>query len=292
MVQRTTYAHGELCWADVQTPDVAAAKSFYAAVFGWRFEDLPTPDGRSYAQAFIDSDIVAVVAPQNPAQQEAGTPAQWNVYIAADNAREVAEETPHAGGAVEFGPEEVGDSGIMVFLRPPGGGTTGVWQAGVHAGCRRRNEPGAFAWAELLTPEPRAAVGFFQHLFGHEVTEYPQDDGGTYTTLIANGAEVAGIAPEPLIGDEGTEQEGTNQETAGEGAEEAVGADSAEVRARRGWQVYFGVSSVKEAVLAAVAAGAEVLVEPEFAEDGGTIATLKDPQGGVFSVLEVGLPED
>ncbi|MCC2660375.1 MAG: glyoxalase, partial [Arthrobacter sp.] len=34
-------------------------------------------------------------------------------------------------------------------------------------------------------------------------------------------------------------------------------------------------------------AGAEVLVEPEFAEDGGTIATLKDPQGGVFSVLEV-----
>ena len=55
----------------------------------------------------------------------------------------------------------------------------------------------------------------------------------------------------------------------------------------RGWQVYFGVSSVKEAVLSAVAAGAEVLVEPEFDDDGGTIATLKDPQGGVFSVLEV-----
>ena len=302
MVQRTMYAHGELCWADVQTPDVAAAKSFYTAVFGWRFEDLPTPDGRSYAQAFIDSDIVAVVAPQNPAQQKAGTPAQWNVYFAADNARDVADETLHAGGAVEFGPEEVGDSGVMVFLHPPGGGTTGVWQAGTHTGSARQNEPGAFAWAELLTPEPRAAVGFFQQLFGHEVTEYPQDDGGTYTTLIANGAEVAGIAPEPLIGDEGTELEGAGlegaglegagQEKAGEGAEEAVGPDSAEVRARRGWQVYFGVSSVKEAVLAAVAAGAEVLVEPEFAEDGGTIATLKDPQGGVFSVLEVELPGD
>jgi uncharacterized protein len=270
MVQRTTYAHGELCWADVQTPDVAAAKSFYAAVFGWRFEDLPTPDGRSYAQAFIDSDIVAVVAPQNPAQQQAGTPAQWNVYVAADNARDVAEETPHAGGAVEFGPEEVGDSGVMVFLQPPGGGTTGVWQAGTHAGCRRRNEPGAFAWAELLTPEPRAAVGFFQQLFGHEVTEYPQDDGGTYTTLMVNGAEVAGIAPAP--DDDGDAEAGN-----------------------RGWQVYFGVSSVKEAVLAAVAAGAEVLVEPEFAEDGGTIATFKDPQGGVFSVLgilEGELPRD
>jgi predicted enzyme related to lactoylglutathione lyase len=278
MVQRSKYVHGELCWADVQTPDVAAAKSFYAAVFGWRYEDLPTPDGRSYAQAFIDNDLVAVVAPQNPAQQEAGTPAQWNVYFAADNARVVAAEAPHAGGAVEFGPEEVGDSGVMVFLHPPGGGTTGVWQAGTHVGSRLQNEPGAFAWAELLTPEPRAAVGFFQQLFGHEVTEYPQDDGGTYITLIAGGSEVAGVAPEPLIGDD---DEGE------EGAGEAAAPDGAEARARQGWQVYFGVSSVKEAVLAAVAAGAEVLVEPEFAEDGGTIATLKDPQGGVFSVLEV-----
>jgi predicted enzyme related to lactoylglutathione lyase len=284
MVQRTTYAHGELCWTDVQTPDVEAAKSFYAAVFGWRYEDLPTPDGRSYAQAFIDGDLVAVVAPQNPAQQQAGTPAQWNVYFAADDSRAVAEETPHAGGAVEFGPEEVGDSGVMVFVHPPGGGTTGVWQAGTHAGSRRQHEPGAFAWAELLTPEPGAAIGFFQQLFGHEVTEYPQDDGGTYTTLMVNGSEVAGIAPEPSDDDEGAEQGVGAVEAAGQ---EAAGPNSAEARASMGWQVYFGVSSVKEAVLAAVAAGAEVLVEPEFVEDGGTIATLKDPQGGVFSVLEV-----
>jgi predicted enzyme related to lactoylglutathione lyase len=178
---------------------------------------------------------------------------------------------------VQFGPEEVGDTGVMVFLVPPGGGTTGVWQAGTHAGSRRYHEPGAFAWAELLTPEPRAAVGFFQQVFGHEVTEYPQDDGGTYTTLVVNGAEVAGVAPAPdAEGEPDTDAESEAQET-----------DGAERRARLGWQVYFGVSSVKEAVLAAVAAGAEVLVEPEFEDDEGTIATLKDPQGGVFSVLEV-----
>jgi predicted enzyme related to lactoylglutathione lyase len=79
---------------------------------------------------------------------------------------------------------------------------------------------------------------------------------------MVNGAEVAGIAPAPE--DDGDGEAGS-----------------------RGWQVYFGVSSVKEAVLSAVSAGAEVLVEPEFDDDGGTIATLKDPQGGVFSVLQV-----
>ena len=111
-----------------------------------------------------------------------------------------------------------------------------MWQAGTHFGTARSNEPGALAWAELLTPEPQAAVGFFQQLFGHEVTEYPQDDGGTYTTLMVDGTEVAGIAPLPAD-DEGT--------------------------APAGWQVYFGVSDVADAVGAAVAAGAVVLVEPE-----------------------------
>jgi predicted enzyme related to lactoylglutathione lyase len=275
MVQRNGYNHGEVCWTDVQTPDVSAAKSFYAAVFGWRYEDLPTPDGRSYSKAFLDDDLVAVIAPQPPTQEAASAPAQWNVYLAADDARAIAEETPHAGGTVKFGPEEIADTGTMVFVEPPGGGATGVWQAGTHPGSGRYGEPGAFSWAELVTPEPAGAVGFFQRLFGHDVTEYPQDDGGTYTTLMVDGAAVAGVAPAPSLDDEAGPDEDS-------GPDGDSGPDE-----ELGWQVYFGVSSVSEAVLAAVAAGAEVLVEPEFVDDGGTIATLKDPQGGVFSVLEV-----
>ena len=36
-----------------------------------------------------------------------------------------------------------------------------------------------------------------------------------------------------------------------------------------------------------MAAGGTVLIEPDEAEEAGTIATLEDPQGGVFSLLEV-----
>ena len=260
------YQHGEPCWADVQTPDVEAAKSFYAAVFGWTFQDLPTPDGRSYAQALIGEDVVSAITPQNPDQEAAGQPAQWNIYFAADDARGLAHDVVHAGGTVQFGPEDVADTGVMLFMEVPGGGTTGAWQAGTHKGSARYNEHGALAWTELLTPEPQAAVEFFQHLFGHDVTEYLQDDGGTYITLMVDSAEVAGIAA----------------------AGSPDGEKPAASRAGRGWQVYFGVSSASEAVMAAAAAGAEVLVEPEFAEDAGSVvATLKDPQGGIFSVVEV-----
>lgn len=260
MTIRTGFTDGEICWTDLQTSDVGAAKAFYAALFGWRYEDLPTPDGRSYAQAFLGEDLVTVIAPQNPQQQAATAPGQWNVYFASSDAQELADGLVHAGGTLEFGPEEVGGTGVMVFFAPPGGGTTGAWQAGSHFGAGRGGEPGALAWAELLTPEPRAAVGFFQQLFGHDVTEYPQDDGGRYTTLIVNGAEVAGIAAVPA---------------------EAAGT------LKPGWQVYFGVSSVADTIAAAVAAGGTVLIEPDEDEDAGTIATLEDPQGGVFSVLEL-----
>lgn len=259
MAIRSGFTEGEVCWTDLQTSDVAAAKDFYAALFGWRYEDLPTPDGRSYARAFLGEELVTVIAPQNPRQQQAAAPGQWNVYFAVDDAAGLAADLPHAGGTLEFGPEDVEGTGVMVFFTPPGGGTTGAWQAGSHFGTARTEEPGALAWVELLTPEPQAAVGFFQQLLGHEVTEYPQDDGGTYTTLMVAGAEVAGIATVP----------------------------AAERNLEPGWQVYFGVASVADAVAAARAAGGVVLVEPESGDEASTIATLSDPQGGVFSVLEV-----
>jgi predicted enzyme related to lactoylglutathione lyase len=260
MTTRTGFTEGEVCWTDLQTSDVAAAKSFYAEVFGWRFEDLPTPDGRSYARAFLGEDLVSVIAPQNPQLQAAGAPGQWNVYFASSDARELAEGLAPAGGTLEFGPEEVGGTGVLVFFAPPGGGTTGAWQAGSHFGTVRSGEPGSLAWAELLTPEPQSAVGFFQHLFGQDVTEYPQDDGGKYSTLVVNGVEVAGVAAVP------SDAEGT---------------------LKPGWQVYFGVASVAGAIAAAEAAGGTVLIAPDEDEEAGTIATLEDPQGGVFSVLEV-----
>lgn len=256
MTVRTTYASGEPCWADLQTPDVDAAKDFYGRLFGWTYQDFPTPDGRSYAQAFVRGQLVATIAPQNPLQLEAGTAAEWNVYFAAADAADLLQEAGHAGGTAQFGPEKVGDTGVLGFLAPPGGGTTGIWQAGTHFGRRLFNEPGALAWAELFTPEPQAAIGFFQQLFGHEVTEYPQDDGGSYSTLLIDGSEVAGIVP----ADEGEEAD---------------------------WQIYFGAADIAAAAAAALAAGGEVLVEPDDRPTVGSLATIEDPQGGVLNLIQV-----
>ncbi len=247
-------------WTDFRTTDVEASKAFYAAVFGWRFEEYVARDGSSFAPAYLADGLVTFIAPQAAGPDAAGAHGRWNVYFAAEDVQELITGLAHAGGSLESGPTVMDDSGVMVTFSLPGGGTTGAWQSERRYPSARSEAPGAPAWVELLTPEPRAAVAFFQQYFGHEVTEYPQDDGGTYTTLLANGAEVAGIAAVPA-GTEGI--------------------------LRPGWQVYFGVSNVAESVAAAVAAGAVVLVEPDDTEEGGTIATLRDPQGAVFNLLEL-----
>ena len=49
MAERTEYAPGIFSWADLSTTDPEAAKSFYAALFGWQSEDLPVPGGSVYS---------------------------------------------------------------------------------------------------------------------------------------------------------------------------------------------------------------------------------------------------
>jgi len=37
-VRETPWAPGTPCWVDLMTPDQAAAREFYAALFGWQID--------------------------------------------------------------------------------------------------------------------------------------------------------------------------------------------------------------------------------------------------------------
>lgn len=84
MVQRTSYPAGMPCWTDLQAGDVAAAKEFYQRLFGWAYDDRPTPTGAGYALALVDSDVVAAIAPRSP-MQPADAAAVWSSYLAVDS---------------------------------------------------------------------------------------------------------------------------------------------------------------------------------------------------------------
>jgi hypothetical protein len=45
MFEVTKYPEATFCWADLSTPDTAAGKAFYTALFGWDHEDRLVGDG-------------------------------------------------------------------------------------------------------------------------------------------------------------------------------------------------------------------------------------------------------
>ena len=51
MGERTKYTPGTFSWTDLSTTDQDAAKTFYAALFGWTYEDNPVGDGMVYSMA-------------------------------------------------------------------------------------------------------------------------------------------------------------------------------------------------------------------------------------------------
>ncbi len=98
MPKRDSYKHGAPCWTDLQTTDVEAAKAFYGELFGWKFDDMPTPMGATYSLALVGSETVAAIAPQPPMVAENNIPPMWSTYIAVDDAdKAVAAASENAG---------------------------------------------------------------------------------------------------------------------------------------------------------------------------------------------------
>src|SRR6202012_2463266 len=82
MGERTEYPPGTFIWADLATPDPAAAKAFYGELFAWEAEDMPVGDGGAvYSMQRRDGHFVAAIAPQQESDIAAGVPPVWNSYV-------------------------------------------------------------------------------------------------------------------------------------------------------------------------------------------------------------------
>lgn len=159
-------AHGTFGWVDLQTPDVAAAKAFYAGLFGWTYEDMPTPMGVDYTMCYLDGQMVAGMGPQPGDLAAAGVPATWNSYVFVEDVDAIVAAAEAAGGSVMMPPMDVMDSGRMTMIAGPDGAVVGVWQPYEHQGADVVDVPGAVTWNELQSRDIVAAREFLSTVFG------------------------------------------------------------------------------------------------------------------------------
>jgi predicted enzyme related to lactoylglutathione lyase len=117
--------HGTVVWCELQTRDTAAAGAFYSAVFGWRTETMPMPDGPYHLFRGGEDQRGGMMA-ITPEMGEA--PSHWQPYFQVADADAAAAKAVEAGGAVVNPVMDVGGVGRMAVLRSADGAHFSILQ--------------------------------------------------------------------------------------------------------------------------------------------------------------------
>ena len=260
MPERTGYKHGVPSWVDLGTTDVEGAKAFYAGLFGWTSEDLPTDMGVPYTMFSKNGKAVAGAGPLPPDMAAQGVPPMWNSYINVDSVDETIAKVEAAGGGVSMPAMDVMTSGRMAFVTDPTGAAIGLWQAGDHIGAELVNESGALTWNELMTDDAAAAQQFFADALGWDaqIDEIPQ---GTYIYFKVGEDAIAGMM-------EKTPDMGSMPNY---------------------WNIYFAVDDCESDAAKIAELGGTLIAQP-FDTPFGKMAVAQDPQGAMFSIIQTNQP--
>jgi uncharacterized protein len=249
------YAPGTPSWVDLASPDPDASARFYGELLGWEaVETGPVEETGGYRMLRLGGRDVAGLGPT----QGEGQPATWTTYVATEDAGATAGKVRENGGQVVMEAFDVLGAGRMAVFVDPAGAYFSVWQPLRHAGAGVVNEPGALCWNELATRDVDAAKAFYEPVFGWqgETNEYGST---TYTEWKLGGRTIGGMI-------------------------QMNDGWPADVPPH--WMVYFAVADADASAARAQELGGTVAVPPTDTP-AGRFAVLNDPQGAVFSIIQL-----
>lgn len=270
--ERRTYPPGVPSWVDTEQQDVPAALQFYGSLFGWSFADAMPPDapGR-YVIAQLRGRDVAGLGSRDPGQDD--RPAGWSTYVATAEANETARRCAQLGATVLLDPVDAGPGGRTAHLRDPQGAEFRLWQARRRPGAQLTNAPGTWNFSDLHTADVGAAREFYGQAFGWA---YADLGFGAAVQVRGYGDHLESTVDPDIR---------RRQADAPEGFADVIGALlPLPEGGSPHWHVTFTVADRDETADRAAELGAEVL------STGGSpwtrTATLRDPQGAVFTVSQ------
>ena len=162
MVEFKSYLPGTPSWVDLSSPDLAGAKAFYGALFGWEATE-GSPEGGGYC----------MFRKRRQERRRSGTGHGRTANAGVDDLRVGAQTStpPSPRSAPRVGRSswslsmsstwDAWPSSSIPPARPSPCGSPGA-----HRGADLANEPGAFTWNELQTRDTETAKSFYQAVFG------------------------------------------------------------------------------------------------------------------------------
>lgn len=258
IVQPASSEHhtGKVIWVDLVTPNLATAEHFYAGLFGWSFPD--TRDGSShYAVAMLDGRPVAGLfqhaVPAGEHRQSA-----WLTFIAVADVDAAKQTTVAQGGRVLSEPHAYARRGRQAVLADPQGAIFAVLASSSGDPPDVLATPGEWIWSSLIATDPGKDAAFYQTVFGYDVFDSENEDGGEHLILSTDEYARASVNAMP---------------------------DVASHRHPH-WLNFVRVVDTVQMTAKVSELGGRVLVEPRVDRHGGRVAVVADPFGAPFGLLE------
>jgi hypothetical protein len=247
---------GKLIFVELVTPDLAAAKQFYAGLFGWTYRDIQA-GGTAYAEAFFDGRPVAGLIHKSLPASEHRQPA-WLSFFAVRDVDAAKKVILQNGAKVLFEPHSIPGRGREAIFADPQGAVFAVLASSSGDPPDVMAAPGEWIWSSLITSDPDAAAAFYQKLFDYEVFEMPASEGAQHLLLASDNHARASVNSLPVN----------------------------RPNAHPHWLNYVRVEDAVKMTAKVVALGGRVLVEPRIDRHGGKVAVVADPLGAPFGLLE------
>ena len=246
------HALGTFCFAELVSPEAAAAKPFYGDLFGWTAEEVPGQT-HPYWLFQIEGQTVAGLRQIQRGRQ------RWIPYVAVERLEEVVREAERLGGRPGDAPFEVSGIARMATIVDPHERIVGLWEANGRSGAERQELPGSMWWVEMLVHDPIGATHFYSRLFGWKTSER------TFGHLT-HGYTVYSIGHESVGG--------------------AIKIQQNWGKVPERWQVIFAVTDLDRIIDQTHGLGGSDELAPIEIPNVGRSTGLRDDRGGLFFAMQ------
>jgi predicted enzyme related to lactoylglutathione lyase len=242
---------GKFVWRDLVTDNPDAVKPFYAALFGWEFEEGRAL-GAPYTLVKSGGQYIAGISKTRRPQPDQPV-SQWLSFMSVANVDRAIEQTRAAGGSVVAGPLDLPNVGRGAVVLDLEGAPLGLLRSTIGDPADVATPAlNRFLWTEHLSRDPQASADFYAALAGFEVRKI--DFAGNPYWLLVQGRGRAGLLRNPIAVD------------------------------RPIWLPYVQVADPAATAERAVRLGGRVLLAPRPDLRNGTMALIADPSGAVLAL--------
>lgn len=182
---------GKFVWFEhvASAAQAKRAQAFYAELLGWSVRAFPMGDAGSYDMIYAGDTMIGGYA---RAADERTQP-HWLSCVSVADVDAAAARLATEGGKVVEPPADVPNAGRLAHVADPQGAELWLFRKASGDPPDADAKPGMFFWNELHTPDPRAALRFYERVIGYSTETLGAGDGDSYHVLSSAGQGRGGV---------------------------------------------------------------------------------------------------